>query len=382
MKTAASSHVFRWSPAPGWGRLGAAALALLAMSTAASAQDVDARTMAFLHDLTAPGRELPAGADPAAVEAARSALQAERLLPAQRVATADPGIVDQYARALLLGPRGPQFAREIGAVRDAVLRRDREEIGAAIGDLYEAAGRKRPTGPALEKLVDGVGGAAASEGPAESVRRRYEKPDRAIEVTDARRAGLFTVDVTTPDASGQPTRTVFVGEQKSTPNARGTDLEQRMVPLSVCTIDQAQAAAMRATLNGDWKDGSGETWRLEGEGERILLRQATAHGVPIAFDGTFRLGRIEARHAIRSPQVIGSNLPGWVRAGLARWSPTLYFVVRLDACPGSETLAGTWQSQHVTYSPSYQTISKVHDPYELRLTLRREAPARGLAALP
>jgi len=349
----------------------------------ASAQDVDARTMAFLHDIAGPDAKLPAGVDSDAVAAARNALRAERLLPSQRVATVDPGVVDQYARALLLGSRGPQFVREIGKVRDAVLRRDRGEIGQAVGDLYEAAGRKRPVGQALDKLIDNVGGAASSEGPAESVRRSFDKPDHSIEITDAKRAGLFTVDVTTRDAAGQPTRTVFVGEQASVPNARGSDLEQRMALRTACTVNSEQATAMRASLNGEWVDGAGDTWRLTGDGEQIVLRQnKAAGGVQMDFVGTFRLGRIEARHAIRSPEVISSDLPGWVRAGLARWSPTLYFVVRLDACPGDPSLSGTWQSQHVTYSPTYQSISRVHDPYELRLTLTRATPGRGMAALP
>ncbi|MGE0152911.1 MAG: hypothetical protein AB7R90_09855 [Reyranellaceae bacterium] len=353
----------------------------VAGASSASAEDVDARTLAFLHDVAAPGTRLPAGADPAAVEAARAALRAERLLPAQRVATVDPGIVDQYARALLLGNRGPQFLPQIGKVRDAVLRRDRQEIGTAIGDVYEAAGRQRPTGAALDRLIDGVGGAVASEGPAESVRRRFDKPGHAVEITDARRAGLFTVDVTTRDAAGQATRTVFVGEQSSVPNARGTDLEQRLALRTACTVNAAQAAQMRAGLNGDWVDGAGEAWSVQGEGERIVLRHAGKRAT-LEYVGTVRLGRIEARHAIRSPEAMDGSLPGWVRAGLAGWNPTLYFVVRLDACPGEPTLSGTWQSQHVTYSPSFQTISNVHDPYELRLTLQRRASGRGMAALP
>lgn len=348
----------------------------------AIAQDVDARAMAFIHDVAAPSAARSAAPDPDAVEAARAALRAERLLAPQRVATVDPGIVDQYGRALLLGSRGRQFVPQIGKVRDAVLRRDDKEIGQAIGDLYEAAGRKRPTGPALEKLIAAVGGAASGEGPAQSVRRRYEKPSHTIEITDARRAGLFTVDVTTKDASGQPKRTVFVGEQSSLPNANGTDLEQRITLRTVCTVDAATAAAMRAGLNGEWIDGEGDVWRIEGEGDNIVLHNAGRRGVNMEFIGTFRLGRIEARHAIRRPEVIDNDLPDWVRAGLARWSPTLYFVVRLDACSGDPELSGTWQSQHVTYSPTFQSISRVHDPYELRLILRRQSSSRGMAALP
>lgn len=346
------------------------------------AQDVDAATIAFIHDLAAPDVALPPGADAAALERARAALRGERLLADQRVSTVEDGVVDHYSRALLLGARGAQFLPEIATVRDAVRRRDRSEIETAIGNLYEAAGRKRPTGDSLSRLVKAVAGAVDAEGPAESVRRRFENGGRSIEVTDARRAGLFTVDVTTTDASGQPTRTVFVGERSSQPNPRGKDLLDRVSPKSVCTIDTAQARAMREGLNGKWSDGSGGSWTVAGEGDRIVLSNVGPGGSSLTYAGSFRLGRIEGRHAIRNAADIEAGLPLWVRSGLAAWDPVLYFVVRLDACPGDDTLVGTWQSQHVTYSPGFQTISRVHDPYELRLTLRRDAPARGLAALP
>lgn len=359
------------------------ALALSALAPDARAEDVDARTMAFLYDVAAPNSAAPGNADPGALAAAREALRSERLLGSQRVATVDPGVIDQYSRALLLGTRGKQFASQIGRVRDAVLRRDRNEIGQAIGDLYEAAGRKRPSGKPLDKLIKAVGGAASDEGPAESVRRRFDKPDHTIEIADARRAGLFMVDVATKDGNGQPVRTLFVGEQKSMPNARGTDLEQRMTPRMVCTISAAQSDAMRLQLNGVWTDGSGQSWEVSGQGGQIeLFNRRARPASDLRFVGTYKMGRIEARHDMVSPDDMAQNLPRWVRVGLVAWTPKVGFVVRLDSCPGAGELTGTWQSQHVTYSPSYQTISRVHDPYELRLTLKRAAPARGIAALP
>ncbi|MGE3906360.1 MAG: hypothetical protein AB7F36_10430 [Reyranellaceae bacterium] len=338
--------------------------------------------MAFIHDLAAPDAATPAGADAASVERARAALRGKKLLADQRVSTVETGVVEHYSRALLLGTRGAQFLPEIAAVRDAVRKRDRSGIEAAIGDLYQAAGRKRPTGESMSRLVTAVAGAVDAEGPAESVRRRFDGGGNSIEVADARRAGLFTVDVTTTDSAGQPVRTVFVGERSSRPNPSGKDLQDRVVPKSVCTVDAAQATAMRDGLNGEWSDGSGGRWTVAGEGDRIVLRNVGGDGTTLSYAGSFRLGRIEGRHAIRSAGDIGAELPLWVRSGLAGWNPVLYFVVRLDACPGDDALVGTWQSQHVTYSPSFQTISRVHDPYELRLTLRRDAPARGLAALP
>jgi len=362
--------------------MGCVGLLLVSVAPTAIAQDVDATTMAFIHDLAAPGAASPAGADAASLDRARTALRGQRLLADQRVSTVENGVVEHYSRALLLGPRGARFLPQIAAVRDAVRRRDRAEIEDAIGDLYQAAGRKRPTGESMSRLVTAVAGAVDAEGPAESVRRRFDGGGNSIEVTDARRAGLFTVDVTTTDATGQPVRTVFVGERSSSPNPSGKDLQDRVVPKSVCTVDGAQAAAMRSGLNGEWADGSGGRWTVAGEGEQIVLRNVGSGGAPLTYAGSFRLGRIEGRHAIRSAGDIRADLPQWVRAGLAAWNPVLYFVVRLDACPGDDTLVGTWQSQHVTYSPSFQTISRVHDPYELRLTLRRDASTRGLAALP
>lgn len=363
-------------------RFACIALLLLPLSTPARSQDVDAATMAFIHDLAAPGVALPPGADADSLEAARAALKSEKLLSDRRVSTVENGVVDQYSRALLLGPRGARFLPQIAAVRDAVRRRDKPEIETAIGDLYEAAGRQRPTGDGMQRLVAAVAGAVDADGPAESVRRRFENSGRSVEVTDARRAGLFTVDVTTTDAAGQQKRTVFVGERSSMPNQQGRDLVDHVVPKAVCSVDATQASAMRDRLNGDWTDGGGGLWTVNGGGGQIVLRNTGSSGNELTYEGSFRLGRIEARHAIRSPGDIETRLPGWVRSGLASWNPTLYFVVRLDACPGSEELVGTWQSQHVTYSPSFQTISRVHDPYELRLTLRRDAPVRGLAALP
>ena len=76
-------------------RFACIALLLLPLSTPARSQDVDAATMAFIHDLAAPGVALPPGADADSLEAARAALKSEKLLSDRRVSTVENGVVDQ-----------------------------------------------------------------------------------------------------------------------------------------------------------------------------------------------------------------------------------------------------------------------------------------------
>lgn len=356
--------------------LAGAMLVVAGLAAPSGAQDVDARTMALIFD-AATGKP-PAGssADPAAVAAARRALEEEKLLSSSRVATPEPDIVDVYGRALLLGPRARHYLPELAVVRNGAMRRDREATGAAILALYAKAGRDAPEAAMLEKLVDAVIGATAGEGPEETARRRIERPGRTIEITDARRAGLFTIEVTETPPGGEPTRTVLVAERTARPNAAGTGLEQRAAPVLVCTITAAEAAARRAALNGPWSDQAGQTWEVAGTGHVISLVEHRGDGKPpLTYTGTYRLGRIEATHRVLAAHAIGEELPMWVRQGLVGKTS---FVVRLDDCDPSR-LDGTWESRHVTYNPAFKTIGRIHDPYDLKLTLSRggEGVARG-----
>jgi hypothetical protein len=356
----------------------AAAVLALVGSAASHGQDIDARTMALIHDAATGAPPGGSSADPAALAAARAALQQEKLLLPARPATPEPDIVDLYGRALLLGPRAGAFVPELAVVRNFAIRRDRDATASAIGALFTKAGRPVPQGATMEKLVDAVIGATANEGPEETARRRIEKPGRTIEITDAKRAGLFTIDVTETSPGGQSTRTVLVAERTVRPNAAGTGVEQRAVPLLACTITTAQAAERRTAINGPWTDQQGNTWELSGSSEAVSVVERRGNGKPpLTYTGTYRLGRLEATHRVLAASSVGDELPLWVRQGLVGKTS---FVIRLDDCDGSR-LDGTWESRHVTYNPAFKSITRIHDPYDLKITLSRggEGVARGAA---
>ena len=347
----------------------AVAAALLIAPACARAQDVDARTMAFLYDAATGEARDGSPVDRAALAEMRKALQAEGLLTQQRVATPEPDIVEVYGRALLLGPRARQFLAELAEVRNAAIRRDRVATAAAIERLFAKAGRSKPDAAQMDKYVDAVIGAGGDEGPPETARRRVEKPGRTVEITDAKRAGLLTVEVTERPASGPESRTVVVSERKVRPDAAGRGLEERATPVRACTVTADQAAERRNALNGTWRALGGSTWEISGSGETIVLAERRADGRLLTYNGTYKLGRVQATHPVGHPDDIGKELPAWVRAGLVGKTA---FVVRLDDC-GERTLQGTWESRHVTYSPAFQSISRIHDPYDLSLNLSRGA---------
>jgi len=353
----------------------AAAVMVLATPAGAAAQDVDARTMAFIYDAAAGEPRDGAAVDRAAIGEMRKALQAEGLLTPQRVATPEPDIVEIYGRALLLGPRARQFLAELAEVRNAAIRRDRDATAAAIERLFAKAGRSKPDPAQMAKYVTDVIGAGGDEGPPETARRRVDKPGRTVEITDAKRAGLLTVEVTETPATGEASRTVVVAERKVRPNAAGTGLEERAAPVRACRVTAAQAAERRNALNGSWRAVGGGTWEISGSGDAIVLTERRSDGRLLTYNGTYKLGRVQATHPVGHPDDIGKELPDWVRAGLVGRTA---FVVRLDDC-GDRTLQGTWESRHVTYSPAYQSISRIHDPYDLSLNLSRGAlkMARG-----
>lgn len=331
------------------------------------AQDFDSRTTAFIHDAVAGQPPSGSSADPVALAEAREALQAAGLLGAQRVATSEPDIVEAYGRALLLGTRARQFLPELAATRNAAIRRDRDVTAAAIEQLFVKAGRSKPDPASMTKYVEAVIGAGASEGPAETARRGIEKPGRSITITDAKRAGLFTIEVTTTLPGGQPNRTVVVAERTVRPDASGTGLEQRAVPVRACTVTAAQASQRRAALNGEWIDQNGATWDVSGSGETISLVERRPERPIRTYTGTYRLGRIQGTHAVGAANEIDPPLPEWLRKALVGKTS---FVARLDDC-GDGKLHGTWESRHVTYDPRYKVISRIHDPYDLALVLTR-----------
>jgi hypothetical protein len=333
----------------------------------AEARDFDSRTIAFIHDAFSATPPAGSTADAAVFADVQAALRSDGLLTKQRVSTTEPDTVDAYGRALMLGTRARQFLPELAEVRNAAFRQDRAATAAAIDRLYTKAGRSKPDAAQMEKFVDAVTGAGASEGPAETVRNRLEKPGRTIDITDAKRAGLFTIEVTSTPPGGQPTRTVVVAERTVKPDSAGTGLEQRAAPVHVCTVTTAQATERRAALNGAWQDRNGDSWDVSGTGESITLVERRAGKPAMPYTGTYKLGRIQATHPVGAPNEIDDALPDWVRAGLVGRTS---FVVRLDDC-GLGRMLGTWESRHVTYNPTFRTIGRIHDPYDLSLQLDR-----------
>ena len=347
---------------------------VLGAAGGAAGQDIDSRTMASIYDaVTSLPPATPAERGPLADAVA--ALRDEKLVTSQRVSLVEVDVVGAYGRALMLGSRAKLFILEIADVHNAALRGDRPATAEAIQRLYAKMGRNSPAPDQLQKMVDGVLKVDTAE-PEETVRRRIAKPGRTIDITDARRAGLFTIDVTTTSASGEPQRTVIVSERRSSPTAAG-GLEPRAVPIAVCTVTQSGAAARRAEINGTWGDNKGATWEIAGAGEQIALTERRLDKATLGYGGTYRLGRIEVTHVIAAASDIEPTMPVWVRQALVGRTS---FVVRLDDCGGNK-LDGTWESRHVTYNPNFQTISRIHDPYDLRLTLSRdgEGVARGAA---
>lgn len=366
------------------GRRCAAALALLAFVGLAfvgvvapvQGKDFDARSLALIHDAVSTPGAAGASVDPAATQQAIKALSAAKLVSGQRVSVVEPDIVDHYGRAMMLGARTRQFLPELAAVRNAALRRDRDETAKAIAALYRSAGRNVPHPAAMEKLVDTVTNAGAGEGPAETQRQSVVRPGMTIETTDARRAGLYTIEVTETPPGGEPQRTVVVAEPNVAPDAAGTGLTQRAVPIRACTITASKSAELRARLNGIWQSQNSGNWEISGSGEAISLVSREPGKPVLTYVGTYKLGRIHATHPIAAIYELDNQLPGWVRKALIGKTA---FVVRLDDC-GDGRLEGTWESRHVTYDPGYQTISRIHDPYDLRLALARGLDGTALGA--
>ena len=66
---------------------------------------------------------------------------------------------------------------------------------------------------------------------------------------------------------------------------------------------------------------------------------------------------------------MGFELPPEVRQQLTGMG--LSFRVALAAKEGGSKLDGTWSSQHVTYSAMDLAVKRVHDPFDVKLTLTR-----------
>jgi hypothetical protein len=356
-------------------------LLALALGVPARGADMDARTVAAVADLlsaVSPDRP-PAGADPQAygraVEALRKAGLAGFARPAQ---PGDTALLEAYGRALLLGPRAKQFADRIGAVHDAVVSGQDEAIESAISALYVAAGRPAPKGQALIDLA-AAANQAGGGAPQPTMNHSIAGEGYRIDIADAVAAGKTTIEVTLDEgAGGQPTRVLFEGSAQTRAKSDGDGLERRVVAAEPCVMTQERAAALRDLLNGEWTDNQGIAWTIAGAGDSILLTQHRA-GIALAFEGTYRLGKIDARHAITHPDAMNETLPATVRQQLAGMG--LFFTLRLETCHDIARLAGRWGSQHVTYDSMFMQVSKVHDPYDVAIALIGESSDYRIAGL-
>ena len=354
-------------------RVLAASTLALAWAAPAGAQNLSAAVIGAIYDVASPdalakgsgGKQLSAD-----VLRAADTLRRQNLLTASRISTPhQTGLLDRWGRALLMGPRAPEFAREIGAVRDAALGGNLENQHAAISTLYKKAGRNPPTADALKTLDKQIDSALGEE-PEESIRQTIAKPYSTVEITDAKRAGQVSVEVTQNDAGGKPLRTVFRGEEQTQPTPDGKDLQTSIVPTGTCTMNEQQSAEQRGRLNGSWKDGAGHEWTISGDGGTINAVQKYANGHTLGYSGTYKLGKAVAFHGFVSVDDIGDDLPSGVRSQLVGWSPKLGFTIRLDQC-GTAEIKGTWASQLVTYGGIDQAVKRVHDPYDIPLVLTR-----------
>jgi hypothetical protein len=223
----------------------------------------------------------------------------------------------------------------------------------------------------MDRLVDAARGVGGAE-PAPTVRQTIQRDTYTVELTDAVAAGKTSVEVLLPGSSGaEPARVLFEGTAKTQPSPDRKGLEHRVQPAASCVVTTSSAAAQREALNGDWQGSDGSTWTISGSGDSIQLIETKAGGHRLDYQGTIRLGRIDARHAISHVNDIGADLPLEVRSQLAGMG--LFFTLRLETCGGSSRLAGLWGSQHVTYGSLDMQVSKVHDPYDQQIALTREA---------
>ncbi len=348
------------------------AAGLAAAVAPAASQDLSGDLLNVVYDVAS--KPVPPEA-----KAAQDLLKAEGLLPGQRLrAIQQAGLLERWGRALAMGTRSPQFAAEIGAVRDAAVKRDPATLHAKVEALYRKAGRTPPTPEAMKELEKQIRTALGSERE-ETIRRTVKKGDRTIDVSYAPLAGMAQVEVTQPGPDGKPTRTVFRGEEKTKPTADGKDIETVIEPVGPCVMNEQTSAQARDRLNGVWKSGDGRDFTIASQVGAVTIDEQRLKGRPLRYSGTYQLGKIIAFHPFEQIEDMEDNLPPSVRSQLIAWKPKLGFTLRFDVCGAAGELRGTWSSQHVTYSGTTQSVNRVHDPYDLSLQLSRGGGGEGVA---
>lgn len=359
--------------------LACAAFGLLLSPVASRAADMTAEQTALLFDLLSPlsgGQRPPGRPDSAVLGQALTALKDEGLAgQGGRPNFQEQGILENYGNAMFLGSRAKEFTPDIGRIRDIVSSGNRPALENALTDLWVKAGRTKPDSKALEPVIQSLYGAKGQE-PEETVRHVFDKPGHRIEIIHARAGGLMQVDVTQKDSGGKEiARTSVQGLTETVPApAPGgeQDLQRRIKLEKVCTSTKKTDKDTVDELNGEWQGTGGKTWNVSHSGNKVTLIEQRPGSPPLTYTGTYNLGKISATHPITAITDMGDELPADVRAQLVGMN--ISFRIALELCADDvETLRGTWSSQHVTYDGMFHQVEKIHDPYDLQLTLTRAA---------
>lgn len=348
---------------------------MAALPSAAYAADITAEQTALIHDLMAPvieGKAELNSAEKAMVDSAVDLLKKEQLAgQSTRPNYFETGTLERYGKALFLGSRTPEFANEIAHIRDLVARGNKVDLEESLTKLWEKAGRAKPDAAALEPVIAALYGAKGAE-PEETVRHIIDKSDRSIEIIHARAGGRMDVTVTRRNADGtDKDRTVFQGVTETTP-AGGKDLQRRTKLERICTSTPETDKDMLKEMEGKWQANNSRTWIVSAEGGgNVRFIEERNNGLPaLHYIGTYKLGHITAQHPITAITDMEDSLPTAVRQQLTQ--EKINFRISLEFCTGdTNTLKGTWSSQHVTYDGMSLEVSRIHDPYDLSLDLSR-----------
>lgn len=359
------------------------AAVLAASSGSVWAKDLSAETMGVIHDVMAPYRSGASSvgpkADPAAVKDALRILNGENLVSFPRPTQPRQDISESLGKALAMGNRTKDFLPELADIHTSLVQQDEKKAKSGIQNLYQRMGRSRPEGKALDPLyqaADKVVGAA----PPETERTVIKKPDYNVTIENAPAAGEAFVEVLMnkgPD--NKPARVTFRGDVASQPDKSGSGLEKIVKPAETPeTMTTKQAGTLRERINGKWVDQNGNPYEISGSGNTITVTEIKTDTPSRPYGGSFDLGRITASFTVRTINDIGASLPAEVRRQLVSMRYT--FGISLSVIEDGEKLDGTWRSQHVTYSGMDYKISKVHDPYDVKLTLTRPGVKTAMGA--
>jgi hypothetical protein len=334
--------------------------------------DMSPELTALVHDILPADASSGAPKGSSITNKAAAILKEEHLMGSSRPATASNNLVEQYAKILALGTRGPKFAAEIAAIHNAFQGGEPKAIRESIRTLLQNAGRSPPDNETLEKLVTGLQELEKSGNQVERV--TIDKPDHAVEISWAKKTGKVKVEVTDKKGdNGKPTRTVFEGEAVTRPDPSGKGLETAGKPRrdQLRAVTEESSQSLREKIGGKWRDQDGLLWLVSGGksvGVSATNYHASGHGV--VYDGDFKLAKLTASHTINDIRDIGEALPETVKRQLvAQYKPP--YKIRLDINEAGDRMEGIWISRHVTYDGMSEEIVKVSDDYDKPMILTR-----------